>query len=83
MYIYLTDVTHAQHASMFISFYNNYVAHPTFLIFQLFQWHVKYVRQAERERWMQLTVDLMSEESDGDDDEFVVHKPEWQSDGKL
>ena len=67
---------------MFIYFYNNYVAHPTFLIFQLFQWHAKYVRQAERERWMQLSVDFMSEESDGDD-EVVVHKPEWQSDGKL
>ena len=68
---------------MFIYLYNSYVAHPSFLIFQLFQRRAKYVRQAEREKWLQLTVDFMSEESDGDDDEFVVHKPEWRSDGKL
>ena len=62
---------------MFIYFYNSHVAHPIFITFQVFQRHAKYVRQAVRERWMQLTVDLMSEESDGDDDKFVVHKPEW------
>ena len=72
---------HSMHLRMFIFFYNSYVAHPSCIM--LFQWRVKYVKQAEWERWMQLTVDFMSEEPDDDYDEFVVHKPEWRSVGKV
>ena len=50
---------------------------------QLFQRRAKYVRDNEREHWNQLTPDFMSEESDGDDEEFVVHKPGWRSEGMV
>ena len=50
---------------------------------QLFQRRAKYVRDNERKWWNQLTPDFMSEESDGDDKEFVVHKPEWRSEGMV
>ena len=52
---------------MFIYLINRYVA--PFIIFQVFQRRAQYVRRAKRERWMQLTVGMMSGESDGDDDE--------------
>ena len=59
---------------------NRFQSISYFILFQLNNRRSKYVRPQEKDKWEDIGASCMTEESDDDDQGYVLHRPCWRSD---